>query len=263
MAPPNGRVVAVGRVAASGRIVASGRGSSYLRRPHPLAAFLLLDWSFDNPNAVVRDASNNVLRVTDGSSNGWHGVKTNAGSLTWSTTAMNGRPGIVYANANCQLRTTALFVMPGTFTVMIAGKVTAGQTNLIYEQGQTQSGTAVGSLLRAGTGATIQVRRTVSSSKNTAAAWADGTYKVITHICNGTHASHLLYFNTTLQVLTDHSQTSNPGSGNCTDVFSFGGGNTALNAAAATYGRVCVFNKALSESELATGVQFMRDQWGF
>ncbi len=162
------------------------------------------------------------------------------------TNAINTHPALEFNGATTSLRSNAL-VNLGFFTISIVFKATGG---LVYEHG-TNTNFNDGSYLNSTNGNTIMVRRSFDrSTKNLAAGWAtNNTYRIVTHVFTGSHASHNLYVNGQLMSMTNGPFTANPGASADATLF-LGSRNAASDFMTGQIAEVIINNAQIASSGL-------------
>jgi hypothetical protein len=162
------------------------------------------------------------------------------------TNAINTHDALEFNGATTNLRSNAL-VNLGFFTISIVFKATGG---LVYEHG-TNTNFNDGSYLNSTNGNTIMIRRGFDrSTKNLAAGWAtNNTYRIVTHVFTGSHASHNLYVNGQLMSMTNGPFTANPGA-SADATFFLGSRGSISDFMTGQIAEVIINNAQIASSEL-------------
>lgn len=196
----------------------------------------------------------------DKSGNGKHVIQgTTANKPTLQLAEKNGR-NVVQFDGNDLLATVATVAL-STFTVIAVFRSSVAGTALLYEHGPA-AGTDPGSYLNTSTGVTISVRRgTVNTSWNLSLNWAnDNVWRVGSHDYAGTHATHQLAVNGTVQSLTSVA-SNNPGTGTVTDTIYLGARTGLTIPMTGQIAEFVVYSPALSVANRNSVESYLNAKW--
>lgn len=172
---------------------------------------------------LVYDARH-ITGLADGDAvSTWPSRGTSANDLTqtstqrplFKTAIKAGQPVVRFDGSNDVLTSTSTIASPATFGIIAVFKASNAAT--VYDRGSVF--TDLGQVEMLSTiNATIWNNgngsyATNASGKNYSSNWgADSTWRVAAHVCNASHASHLLYINGVAPSLSDYF-TNNPSTG--------------------------------------------------
>lgn len=198
----------------------------------------------------------------DQSGNGNHLLQTTVASKpTYDLAVQNSLPGVLYDGVDDMLSLASLSL--GTFTVFTVFKMT-GTAGLLYQHSADANANA-GCYLYGTTNATINVRRDASlSAKELSANWAvDNAAKLTTHRYGGTHASHVLRINRSLQSLNNFvGRTADPGTGSVSAIWTLGRQNSGILPCNGYIFEHIVVNRECTDAEVARCEAYLKAKWG-
>lgn len=203
-----------------------------------------------------QDAARTTPATADGDPIGaWEDLSGNGNHATQSTAAakptlklgvMNGQPVIRFDGVDDWLATGNLSLT--SFTIILVFKASA-PTSIVYEHSPNVN-TNDGNYMLATTAATVAVKRSgLMSAKNLSVNWGnDNIMRIARQNYEGTHASHTLSLNGTVQTLTDHT-VNNPGTIAANTPLYLGARGGVSNYATCDFAEMIVYSPALSAEE--------------
>lgn len=201
-----------------------------------------------------------VGRWADKSGNAHHASQASADARpTLQLAERNDLPVVQFDGVNDLLSTDNVTLSAFTAFYVFRASGTAG---LLSEQSDNAAQNP-GHYLYGSTNATMTVwRGTAMSQKNYTANWStDNRFRVLTHIFNGTHSSHLLYASGIALPLTNSVATQDPGTSDATAEINIGGRVGGVLPLTGQFGTIIFYNAALSDENRQKVEAYLVAKW--